>query len=85
MVEITHGRGDGFETLHFVNGSGHFGNSFFDPAVLCDQSAVIPWPYETAECENLDEPGNLSWEVRDGSLTVTVPRLCAHAGIVIRR
>ena len=85
MVELTHGRGDGFETVHFINGSGHFGNSFFDPVVLCDQSAVIPWPDETAECENLDEPGNVLWEIRDGSLTVTIPRLSAHAGIVIRR
>ena len=34
MTEITHGRKDGREVVHFVNGSGHFGNSFFEPAVL---------------------------------------------------
>ncbi len=80
---------DGFdnwliEVVHFVNGSGHFGNSFFDPALLSDQSVTIPWAKETAVCENLDEPGNVRWALKDWKLTITIPKLGAHACVVIR-
>ena len=84
MTELTHGVGDGFETVHFVNGSGHFGNSFFDPAVLSDQSITIPWMKGKAVCENLDEPGNIRFEQNADSLTITIPKLGAHAGVVIK-
>ncbi len=83
MVEITRGRGAGFETIHFVNGSGHFGNSFFDPALLTDQTIAIPWTKDTAVCENMDEPGNLVYTLQNGVLTITVPRLGAHACVII--
>ena len=83
MVEITHGRGEDFEVVHFVNGSGHFGNSFFDPAVLTDQTVAIPWTKATVTCENLDEPGDLVYTLQDGVLTITVPRLGAHACVLI--
>ena len=84
MVEITTGCKDDACIVHFVNGSGHFGNSFFSPAVLCDQSVTIPWKGSTAVCENIDEPGNVSWEIKDGNITITVPRLGAHACITVR-
>lgn len=84
MVEVTHGRKDDFEVVHFVNGTGHFGNSFFDPAVLLDVCISIPWSKDSAECENLDEPNNVTWEVKDGMLEIRIPKLAFHAGIVIR-
>lgn len=84
MVEITHGRKEDYEVLHFVNASGHFGNSFFDPAILSDQSVTIPWPRGEACCENLDEPGNICWKIEDNKLTVTIPKLGAHACVVIK-
>ena len=83
MVEITHGKGEGFEVIHFVNGSGHFGNSFFEPETLSNQAVTIPWAGDTVTCENLDEPGNLVYTLRDGRLTITIPRLGAHACVVI--
>ena len=83
MVEITHGKGEGFEAVHFVNGSGHFGNSFFEPEVLADQTVAVPWNKATARCENLDEPGNLVYSLTDGVLTITVPKLSAHACVVV--
>ena len=85
MMEVTRGRKEGMELIHFVNGSGHFGNSFFDTAMLCDQSVTIPWLHETARCENLDEPGNVRWALENGKLTVTIPKLGAHACIDIRQ
>ena len=84
MVEITHGRKGDTEIVHFVNGSGHFGNSFFEPAPLCEQSAVIDWNGGNVNCENIDEPGNIRWELADGKLTLTVPRLGAHACIAVK-
>ena len=83
MVEITHGKGEGFEAVHFVNGSGHFGSSFFEPEVLADQTVAIPWEKATARCENLDEPGNLIYALKNGVLTITVPKLSAHACVVV--
>ena len=85
MVEITHGRKENTELVHFVNGSGHFGNSFFEPPVLSDQSMEIAWPYDTVTCRNIDEPGNVAYKLENGKLTITVPRLGYHACIVIRR
>ncbi len=84
MTEITRGCGDGFEVVHFVNGSGHFGNSYFQPPVLSDQSIEIPWQHESVSCENLDDPGNVSYKLTDGMLRLTVPKLGFHACIVIR-
>ncbi len=84
MVEVTRGKKDGLTVIHFVNLSGHFGSSFFDPAVLCDQSVTVPWQSAGAVCENLDEPGNVSWNLKGGRLTVTVPKLGAHACVVIK-
>ncbi len=84
MVEVTHGRKGSTELVHFVNGSGHFGNSFFDAPVLCDQSVTIPWPHETAVCENLDDPGCLVYALKDHQLTITIPRLGAHACVTIK-
>ena len=83
-VEVTHGRKEDFEVVHFVNGSGHFGNSFFDPALLTDQSITIPWDKGTACCENLDEPGNVRWALENQKLTITIPKLGAHACVVIK-
>ena len=83
-VEVTHGRKEDFEVVHFVNGSGHFGNSFFDPALLTDQSITIPWEKGTACCENLDEPGNVRWALENQKLTITIPKLGAHACVVIK-
>ena len=83
-VEVTHGRRENIEVVHFVNGSGHFGNSFFDPAILSDQSITIPWEKGTAFCENLDEPGNVRWVLNGNELTITIPKLGAHACVVIR-
>ncbi len=84
MVEVTYGQKDDFSAVHFVNGSGHFGNSFFEPAVLQDQTVTIPWNDQEADVQNLDEPGNVKISYEDDRLIITVPRLSAHACVVIR-
>ena len=85
MTEVTHGRKGDCEIVHFINGSGHFGNSCFEPPVLSEQSVEIDWPYPDAVCENLDCPGNIEYSINGGRLKLTVPKLGFHACIVIRR
>lgn len=84
MVEVTRGCKGDTELIHFVNGTGHFGNSYFDPAVLSNQSITIPCPYDHVTAENLDVPGCVSWKLEDHRLTITIPTLNAHACIVIK-
>ena len=84
MVEVTHGRKRDADLVHFINGSGHFGNSFFEPETLADQTFTIPWTHKTAHCENLDEPGNVLWELKNSKLKITIPNLGAHACVVIK-
>jgi len=84
MVEVTCGVKGDTELVHFVNGSGHFGNSYFDPAILTDQSVTIDWPHETVSCENLDDPGNVTYVLNERKLTITIPKLGAHACVVIK-
>ncbi len=84
MVEVTHGVKGDCELVHFVNGSGHFGNSYFDPAVLTNQSMTIDWPHESVCVRNLDEDGNVEYKLENKKLTITIPKLGAHACVVIK-
>ena len=84
MVEVTHGRKDNFNILHFVNGTGHFGVSYFDPVSVAEQTVAIAWDKPTAVCENIGEPGNVCWELSDGKLRITVPKLGFHTCILVR-
>jgi hypothetical protein len=45
MVEVTvfEKQDSGAQLIHLVNGSGHFGNSFFAPIPMTDLSIVLPW------------------------------------------
>ena len=84
MVEVTHGVKGDCELVHFVNGSGHFGNSYFDPAVLTNQSMTIDWPHESVCVRNLDEDDNVEYKLDNKKLTITIPKLGAHACVVIK-
>ena len=50
---------------------------------LANQTVAIPWDKAAARCENLDEPGNLIYALKNGVLTITVPKLSAHACVVV--
>ena len=85
MVEITRGKKDDFEIIHLVNGTGHFGNSYFDPPVLADQQVTIPWEGEIESVTNLDQEDGVTFHLEEGKLTLMVPKLGYHAGILIRK
>lgn len=77
MVEVTHFANDeaDYELVHLVNGSGHFGVSFFAPVPMPDVTVSVPYKSEPRTVESLvrEEACDYSWQ--DGVLTVRVPRL----------
>lgn len=83
MVEVTHGQKGGVQILHFVNGTGHFGLSYFDPVKLTDQTVYIDWDKPTAVCRDIGQPDNVRWELSQGKLKITVNQLDFHSCIVI--
>ena len=84
-MKITRGKKDDFEIIHLVNGTGHFGNSYFDPPVLADQQVTIPWEGEIESVTNLDQEDGVTFHLEEGKLTLMVPKLGYHAGILIRK
>ncbi len=82
MVEVTVGRSGGKTLVHLVNGTGHFGTSFFDPVPI-EAEFELPWGRASASIENLDVPGDVECEIRDGRLRIKVRRLGFHACLVI--
>lgn len=78
MVEVTHfTRTDGIHDLvHLVNGSGHFGNSFFAPIPMTDLSITVRYTRRPQFVKSLvnNTLCNYSWH-DEGHLTIDIPRL----------
>ncbi|HXF64235.1 MAG TPA: beta-galactosidase trimerization domain-containing protein [Caldilineaceae bacterium] len=77
MVEVTHfaSRDGAFDLVHLVNGSGHFGVSFFAPLPMQDLEVCIAYPKQPQRVRSLvtDEQRAYTWQ--DGRLTLRIPRL----------
>ena len=77
MVEVTHfaSCSGEFELIHLVNGSGHFGNSFFAPVPMTDLEVVISHDREPASVNSLvyNHPYSYTW--RAGQLTIHIPKI----------
>ena len=84
MVEITYGEKNGTVLLQFVNGTGHFGKSYFDPVPVYDTAVSIPWDRETFEAKDIETPDNVFCSLENGRLTVTLKRLQAYACVTIQ-
>mgnify|MGYP003623559935 CR=1 FL=1 len=85
MVEVTHGRKEDVDLIHFVNVSGHYGTSFFDPVVLHDITVEVPWFDKDLEWETLYTPDNAVIQEVNGKLYATVKALGFYECIVIRK
>jgi hypothetical protein len=85
MVEVTHGRKDDFEVIHLVNGTGHFGTSFFDPPILIDQVVELPWDGAPVSCEGLVAPESLHYVIADDKLHLHLDGLGFYECIIIKR
>lgn len=77
MVEVTHfaDRDGTYDLVHLVNGSGHFGVSFFEPIPMMEQTVSIAYPRAPQQVESLvhGQPYDYTWQ--DNRLTIQVPRL----------
>lgn len=85
MVEVTHFTNPekGYDLVHLVNTSGHFGVSFYAPVPMVDQQVSVPYPTQPRSVRSLvtGEEHNHSWQ--DGQLAIEVPKLEAFQALRI--
>jgi len=77
QVEVTlFEKGDGsYLLLHLVNGSGHFGTTFYPPVRMTDVEVVIPCEKEPVAVQGLRLGKSLEHTWNQGVLTISVPKL----------
>ena len=85
MVEVTlFEKGDGSDRLlHLVNGSGHFGTSFFAPVPMADLEVTVPCAQTPASVRTLRRGEECDFDWVDGALTVRILRLGLFEAIAI--
>ncbi len=84
MVEVTRYRAEaGHELVHLVNGSGHFGVSFFAPVPMHDVEVVIPYDERptSVHCLVHNEACDHTWA--DGKLILRIKELDAFEAVRI--
>jgi hypothetical protein len=77
MVEVTHfhNANEGFDLVHLVTTSGHFGVSFFAPIPMSDLVVTVAYPQRPQQVRGLVSGTAYAHKWVDGRLTVQVPRL----------
>ena len=83
MVQVTLGRKKGKVMVQLVNGTGHFGNSFFDPVEIRDVEVEIPWEKGEVECRSLYLPDNVKYEKTEETIRLKVHRLGFYEAIEV--
>jgi hypothetical protein len=85
MVEVTHfARTDGtHELVHLVNGSGHFGNSFFAPIPMHDLTVTVRCAQKPQYVKSLVNNTLCNHNWHDGALTIDIPRLALFDALEI--
>lgn len=85
MLEVTRfAKKDGsLDVLHVVNGSGHFGVSFFEPVKMADVTVTVACDREPVSVRGLVSGQDLDWDMSQGKLTVHIPALALFEAIVI--
>jgi hypothetical protein len=85
MVEVTRfARADGsMDLVHLVNGSGHFGVSFFEPVQMADVDVVIPCDRKPSSVRGLVSGIDLDFAVTDGNICIRIPKLGLFEAIAI--
>ena len=77
MVEVTRfaQKDGGFELIHLINGSGHFGVSFFEPVTMADVEVVVDCTQKPDRVWSLVSQGEVESTWHDGRLTIHIPSL----------
>jgi hypothetical protein len=63
------------QLIHLVNGSGHFGNTFYAPVTMHDVQVAVPCPRRPKAVHGLRTEQALPFSWADGRLSVQVPGL----------
>lgn len=63
------------QLLHLVNGSGHFGVSFFAPLSISDIEVSIPFTDQPSAVKSLVTGQAYDYSLQDDTLTIQIPRL----------
>ena len=77
MVEATlfHKRDGSYDLLHLVNGSGHFGTTYYAPVPMHGVSVEIPYESEPRSVVSLVTGKTSPFTYQQGTLCLTVPKL----------
>ena len=70
------------ELLSFVNASGHFGNSFFEP-LPCEVTCNMAVPKAPARVFSMTTGEDLPYSFENGRVTLTIPKLGLFDAAVI--
>jgi hypothetical protein len=86
MVEATlfERRGGDCQLLHLVNGSGHFGTTFYEPVTMRDLKVVIPSSSKPSSTVSLVTGQEYPFAHADGALTIQIPELHLFEAVKIR-
>ena len=85
MVEVTllESKQEGAQLLHLVNGSGHFGTTFYAPVPMHDVQVSIPCAVAPGSVTNLVSGVAVPFAFAEGTLTIDVPRLELFEALLI--
>jgi Hypothetical glycosyl hydrolase 6/Beta-galactosidase trimerisation domain len=87
MVEVTlfERANRSYQLLHLVNGSGHFGVSYFAPVPMRDLEVTVPYDGEPSAVISLASGRECPWSWSGGQLTIRVPELRLFEALKIAR
>jgi len=87
MVEVTlfERANRSYQLLHLVNGSGHFGVSYFAPVPMRDLEVTVPYDGEPSAVTGLASDRECPWSWSGGQLTIRVPELRLFEALKIAR
>jgi hypothetical protein len=76
QVEVTRmANAAGFDLIHLVNSSGHYGASFYAPVTMHDVEIALPYDRPPEQAVSLTTGAPVETAYADGVLTLSVPRL----------
>jgi hypothetical protein len=64
-----------YQLLHLVNGSGHFGVTFFASGTMEDIEVSLPFSYESVSAKSLVHDETYEVDLEEGGLVIHVPEL----------
>lgn len=83
QVEVTRLTDGDRDVVHFINGSGHFGNTFHEPVPIHDVSVTVSRDREPGRVEALVADTTCPVDEVQGTFTITIPRIDRFEALLI--